>query len=42
MANKATDTAGQEMSQQAQHMTQLGASRLQGIHLGFLAARMKS
>ena len=30
------------MSQQAQHMTQLGASRLQGIHLGFLAARMKS
>eukprot|EP00435_Cladocopium_sp_Y103_P052258 s774_g16.t1 len=24
----------QEMSQQAQHMTQLGASRLQGIHLG--------
>ena len=34
---ESSNSLRQEVSHQAQHITQMGASKLQGIHLGFLA-----
>ena len=38
-ARESSNSLRQEVSHQAQHITQMGASKLQGIHLGFLANR---